>query len=149
MIIDVSQWIEIKKSAMEAIETLTTYNMDNIEFGAMFEVPSAFLQAEEIFRLIDFGSVGSNDLIQYLFATGFHPGSPGARESVEIVKFNSSIIGKTGFYLRGNCRTGRIHDAFTEQRHISIKCLTPFNSPGAKRNGPVYRNSCVDEVQLI
>jgi len=34
----------------------------------MFEVPSAFLQASEIFKLIDFGSIGSNDLIQYLFA---------------------------------------------------------------------------------
>jgi phosphotransferase system enzyme I (PtsI) len=40
----------------------------NIELGAMFEVPSACLQAREIFKLIDFGSIGSNDLIQYLFA---------------------------------------------------------------------------------
>ncbi|MBN1602622.1 MAG: phosphoenolpyruvate--protein phosphotransferase [Chitinispirillaceae bacterium] len=68
MIIDVSQWIEVKRSAVDAIETLNAYNRDNIEFGAMFEVPSAFLQAEEIFRQVDFGSVGSNDLIQYLFA---------------------------------------------------------------------------------
>jgi phosphoenolpyruvate-protein kinase (PTS system EI component) len=68
MVIDVNQWLELKKNAMEAIESLPAFNMDNIEFGAMFEVPSAFLQAEEILKLVDFGSVGSNDLIQYLFA---------------------------------------------------------------------------------
>jgi phosphotransferase system enzyme I (PtsI) len=40
----------------------------NIELGAMFEVPSACMQAAEILKLVDFGSIGSNDLIQYLFA---------------------------------------------------------------------------------
>ncbi|MFP4501065.1 MAG: phosphoenolpyruvate--protein phosphotransferase [Candidatus Hydrogenedentota bacterium] len=36
--------------------------------GVMFEVPSAVLDAERIFRVAEFGSVGSNDLTQYLFA---------------------------------------------------------------------------------
>jgi phosphoenolpyruvate-protein phosphotransferase (PTS system enzyme I) len=40
----------------------------NIKFGAMFEVPSAFIQARQIMKIIDFSSIGSNDLIQYLFA---------------------------------------------------------------------------------
>ncbi len=34
----------------------------------MFEVPSVCLDAEELFKLVDFGSLGTNDLIQYLFA---------------------------------------------------------------------------------
>ena len=41
---------------------------ENIELGAMFEVPSACMQAKLIFKHVDFGSIGSNDLIQYLFA---------------------------------------------------------------------------------
>jgi phosphotransferase system enzyme I (PtsI) len=41
---------------------------ENIRLGAMFEVPSACMQARQIFKLVDFGSIGSNDLIQYLFA---------------------------------------------------------------------------------
>ncbi|MBN1128536.1 MAG: phosphoenolpyruvate-protein phosphotransferase PtsP, partial [Chitinispirillaceae bacterium] len=45
-----------------------SHDSANIEFGAMFEVPSAFLQAREILKKIDFASIGSNDLIQYLFA---------------------------------------------------------------------------------
>jgi phosphoenolpyruvate-protein phosphotransferase len=68
MVIDVNQWIEMEKAMKEAIDSLSEYSKDNIELGAMFEVPSAFLQAEELLRLVDFGSVGSNDLIQYLFA---------------------------------------------------------------------------------
>ena len=39
-----------------------------IHLGAMIEVPSLLLQLDEIFRHADFASVGSNDLIQFLFA---------------------------------------------------------------------------------
>jgi phosphotransferase system enzyme I (PtsI) len=41
---------------------------ENLQLGAMFEVPSACMQAQLIFKHVDFGSIGSNDLIQYLFA---------------------------------------------------------------------------------
>ena len=39
-----------------------------IKHGVMFEVPSACLEAEQLLSVSDFGSIGSNDLIQYLFA---------------------------------------------------------------------------------
>ena len=40
----------------------------NVRHGVMFEVPSACLEAEAILKEADFASIGSNDLIQYLFA---------------------------------------------------------------------------------
>ncbi len=67
MVVDVGQLRELLNAADSALKDVDCYRT-NIEFGAMFEVPSAFLQASKIFELIDFGSIGSNDLIQYLFA---------------------------------------------------------------------------------
>jgi phosphotransferase system enzyme I (PtsP) len=41
---------------------------DRIEVGAMLEVPSLLFQLDDLMRRVDFLSVGSNDLVQFLFA---------------------------------------------------------------------------------
>ncbi|MBD3316513.1 MAG: hypothetical protein GF344_12060 [Chitinivibrionales bacterium] len=43
--------------------------MDNLEHGVMFELPSACWEAEGLFEVADFGSLGTNDLEQYLLGT--------------------------------------------------------------------------------
>ena len=67
MVIDSTQLRSLLELAHTALSE-AGMTRDRIEFGAMFEVPSAFIDAEEILSLLDFASIGSNDLIQYLFA---------------------------------------------------------------------------------
>ena len=65
MVIDQEQFLKLKKSFLEETADIPP---GDIRHGIMFEVPSACLDAEELFKIIDFGSLGTNDLIQYLFA---------------------------------------------------------------------------------
>ena len=65
MVVEREQFLELKERFTQATAGIET---GPISHGVMFEVPSACLQAAEIFEVADFGSVGTNDLIQYLFA---------------------------------------------------------------------------------
>jgi phosphoenolpyruvate-protein phosphotransferase (PTS system enzyme I) len=65
MIIDVPQFLEIKAQFEKFISDL---DYGEIHHGIMFEVPCACLDAKEFFEVADFGSIGTNDLIQHLFA---------------------------------------------------------------------------------
>ncbi len=65
MVVDTQQFYTMKEIFLQ--NTLDI-NSGPIRHGVMFEVPSACFCARELFKLADFGSIGSNDLIQYLFA---------------------------------------------------------------------------------
>lgn len=65
MIVDEEQFVAVRDAFLEAVADLSP---GTIYHGAMFEVPSACLRAGEILDEADFGSIGTNDLFQYLFA---------------------------------------------------------------------------------
>lgn len=65
MVIDLDQFRLLKKAFQEATADI---DAGEVRHGVMFEVPSACLQAREILAEAEFGSIGTNDLIQYLFA---------------------------------------------------------------------------------
>ncbi len=66
----VSEKEEFRKAKKLAIDVAKEYNIDisNILFGIMIEVPSVILALKVFDKGVDFFSIGTNDLTQYLFA---------------------------------------------------------------------------------
>jgi len=61
------EFIEAKKIALDVAKE-NSIDIDNIQFGIMLEVPSVILAIKIFDKEVDFYSIGTNDLTQYLFA---------------------------------------------------------------------------------
>jgi len=62
---------EFNKAKAFGLNIAKKHNLDisNIAFGIMIEVPSVLFLLKEFNQIVDFYSIGTNDLSQYLFAT--------------------------------------------------------------------------------
>ncbi|XSG82088.1 MAG: phosphoenolpyruvate--protein phosphotransferase [Methyloligella sp. ZOD6] len=71
MIADVSELTEAKALIAKELQILKRHGKQEpskLRIGAMVEVPALLWQLDEVMPLIDFVSVGSNDLMQFMFA---------------------------------------------------------------------------------
>ncbi|CAA6806667.1 MAG: Phosphoenolpyruvate-protein phosphotransferase of PTS system (EC [uncultured Sulfurovum sp.] len=67
MVSNTEEFIEAKAIALKIYEE-QQINIEKISFGIMLEVPSVIFALHTFDELVDFYSIGSNDLTQYLFA---------------------------------------------------------------------------------
>jgi len=67
MVSSVDEFTHAKSFASD-VASKYQLTIDNILFGMMIEVPSVLFALPEFDKVVDFYSVGTNDLIQYLFA---------------------------------------------------------------------------------
>ncbi|NIO03191.1 MAG: phosphoenolpyruvate--protein phosphotransferase [Proteobacteria bacterium] len=71
MLETVDQWRLIQGLVEQAVASLRAENLpfqQQFEQGVLIETPAAVLSFQRLLGLIDFASVGTNDLVQYLFA---------------------------------------------------------------------------------
>jgi len=67
MVSNITEFTQAKETAVN-IAKVNNINLGNIQFGIMLEVPSVIFALKEFNKVVDFYSIGTNDLTQYLFA---------------------------------------------------------------------------------
>ena len=80
MISTVEQFLLLRRLFDEAATGLP---IGELQHGVMFEVPSACLDATRVLQAADFGCIGTNDLIQYLFGMDRTVGDAASYRGVE------------------------------------------------------------------
>lgn len=110
MVSSISEVIESKELLEECKIELKKENVpfdNHISFGIMIEVPSAALMIHDFAEYVDFFSIGTNDLIQYLLAVD--RGNDIVTDSYQ--EFHPAIVRALEFMVREAKATGK---------HISI-----------------------------
>lgn len=72
MVAEVEEFIEAKRllyMELDREKSRGTILPENVQAGVMLEVPALALQLDKLLTYVDFVSIGSNDLMQFLYAT--------------------------------------------------------------------------------
>jgi phosphotransferase system enzyme I (PtsP) len=97
MIADVDEFRQAKAAVDKEVAYLTGRKHalpKSIKIGVMIEIPSLIWQLDHLLPLVDFASIGSNDLVQFLFASDrgnprlagrYDPLSPAALSAMRMI----------------------------------------------------------------
>ncbi len=97
MIADVDEFLQAKAAVDKEVAYLTQRRHalpTTLKIGVMIEIPSLIWQLDHLLPLVDFASIGSNDLVQFLFASDrgnpklagrYDPLSPSALSAMRMI----------------------------------------------------------------
>ena len=100
---EIAQAREIIDKEVRHLSRFAHHLPTSLKVGAMLEVPSLLWQLDELMKNVDFVSVGSNDLMQYLYAADrdnkrvasrFDPLSPPMLRSLKLIADAAKAAGK-------------------------------------------------------
>jgi phosphotransferase system, enzyme I, PtsP len=106
MIADVSEFIMAKTAVEKEKAYLAARGHAlprSLEIGVMIEIPSLIWQLDQLLPIVDFASIGSNDLVQFLFASDrqnpklsgrYDPLSPSALSAMRMIVEKGKQHGK-------------------------------------------------------
>ena len=107
MIADVQEFVQAKAAVMLEHAFLAGHGHElpkSLKIGVMIEIPSLLWQLDYLFPVVDFASIGSNDLVQFLFASDrgnpklagrYDPLSPAALGAMRQIVERARAHGKT------------------------------------------------------
>jgi phosphoenolpyruvate-protein kinase (PTS system EI component) len=91
MIVDLAQFLELRALFDQAVADLEP---TDLQHGVLFEVPAACLAASQIMAAADFGCIGTNDLVQYLYAQDRGGGEAAGHSGFETDALLWELIGQ-------------------------------------------------------
>ena len=107
MIADIREFVTARDLVLKETEFLTSHGHplpSSLKLGVMIEVPSLLWQLDNLLPMVDFASIGSNDLVQFLFAADrgnprligrYDPLSPAALGAMRQIVEKGKAHGKT------------------------------------------------------
>ncbi len=123
------------KSVAHALASKHSVSLSGVSFGIMVEVPSVLFLIEEFNKVVDFYSIGTNDLTQYLFAIDrthatltIDPNSSVLYDAIKYIQDRATKPVSTCGEIASNC------DAIEKLVQIGINTLgvTPAMIPTIK-----------------
>jgi phosphotransferase system, enzyme I, PtsP len=97
MIADIAEYVQAKAAVDKEVAFLTSHGHAlprAMQVGVMIEIPSLIWQLDQLLPIVDFASIGSNDLVQFLFASDrgnpklsgrYDPLSPSALGAMRVI----------------------------------------------------------------
>ena len=107
MIADVQEFLQARAAVLHEHKFLLSHSHvlpKSLKIGVMIEIPSLLWQLDYLFPVVDFASIGSNDLVQFLFASDrgnpklagrYDPLSPAALGAMRQIVERATAHGKT------------------------------------------------------